>query len=101
MARRDRRPLFGKPRPSKPTPITAKAPGQPDSKLEKVRAAVAAEDWHAALRLAKELSSLGEDEATITRAWEALVRPAFLKQIKRDPDVALAEGVATLRKRFS
>lgn len=101
MSRKDRRPLFGKPRPPKPVPITEKAPGQPDTKLDKVRAAVLAEDWHTALRLAKELSSLGKDEAAITRAWEAVVRPDFLRQLKRDPDVAFAEGVTTLRRRFS
>ena len=66
-----------------------------------MKAAVAAEDWHTALRLAKELSTIGEDESVVSRAWEALVRPDFLRQVRKDPDAALAEGVAALRRRFS
>ena len=88
----------GKPRPKRPVLPQGKTPGEPLSAVELVQAAVAADDWHRALRLAKDLSGLGEDEAILTRAWEALVRPDFLRQIRKDPDVAFAEGVATLKR---
>jgi len=91
----------GKPRPKRPDLPRGKAPGEPLSAVELVRAAVAAEDWHTALRIGKELSGLGEDEAILRRAWEALIRPGFLRQVKKDPEVALAEGVATLRRRYA
>lgn len=91
----------GKPRPKRPALPKGKAPGEPPTAVELVRAAVAAEDWHTALRLAKELSGLGEDEAILRRAWEAVVRPEFLRQVKKDPEVALAEGVTTLRRRYT
>lgn len=77
-----------------------KAPGEQDTKVERVRAAVAAEDWRTALRLAKDMSSLGADEGPISRAWEALVRPTFLREVKKDPDAVFDEGVAVLRRRF-
>lgn len=101
MSRRGHPIHTDRPRPKRPVLPHGKAPGEPSSALELVRAAVAAEDWHRALRLAKELSGLGEDEAVLRRAWEALVRPEFLREVKKDPEVALAEGVATLRRRYT
>jgi hypothetical protein len=102
MARRDRRPLHsGKPIPKKPVLPTGKAPGERDSKVERVRAAVAAEDWRTALRLAKELSGLGEDDVLLSRAWEGLVRPDFLRQVNKDPEKAYEDGIAVLRRRFA
>lgn len=101
MSRRDRRPLHSpRPRPKRPVLPEGKAPGEPNSRVEAVRAAVADADWKTALRLAKELSGLGEDEKVITRAWEALVRPRFLREVGKDPDATYEEGVATLKRRF-
>lgn len=101
MARRDRRPLHSdKPRLKKPDFVRGKAPGEPDTKIERVRAAVAAEDWREALRLVMKLPSLGLDEEVVSRAWEAMVRPEFLRQVKRDPEAAIEEGKAALRRRF-
>lgn len=102
MARRDRRPLHsGKPLPKKPALPTGKALGEPDSKVERVRAAVVAEDWKTALRIAKDLSGLGPDEAVLSRAWEALVRPGFMRQVKKSPEKAYEEGIAALKRRFA
>lgn len=102
MARRDRRPLYSnKPLPKKPVLPACKAPGERDSKAERVRAAVASEDWRTALRIAKDLSGLGEDEATLSRAWEALVRPEFMREVNRDPEKAYEEGIAALKRRFA
>lgn len=101
MGRRDRRPLFAeRTLPNKPKLPEGKALGEPDTRVEKIRAAMAAGDWHEALRLATKLQSLGTEEAAITRAWEALVRPEFLRQVKKDPAVAFEDGKAALRRRF-
>lgn len=101
MSRRDRHALYGKPRPKKPPPVAGKAPGEKPSKVDRVKAAVAANDWTVALRIAKDLTGLGEDEAVLQRAWEALVRPAFLRQLNKDPDVAYQAGINVLLRRFS
>ncbi len=102
MSRRDRRPHHtGKPLPPKPKLPTGKAPGEPPTKVELVRAAVATEDWSTALRIAKDLSGLGDDAVALSRAWEALVRPAFTREIGKDPDEVHAAGIAALRRRFS
>lgn len=77
-----------------------KADGEPLKPIEKVRAAVAEEDWKTALRIAKNLTGFGDDEAVIARAWEGLVRPEFLRQVNRDPEKAYEDGVAVLRRRF-
>ncbi len=92
--------LEGRSLPKRPKMPEGKAPGEKLTPVEKVRAAVAAEDWKEAHRLAMKLPSLGPDEAVISRAWEALVRPDFLRQVNRDPEVALEEGKAALRRRF-
>lgn len=77
-----------------------KAPGEPPTKVERLRVAVAAEDWPEALRLALKLTSLGEDEEVLSRAREALQRPDFLRQVKKDPDAALKAAVAVLKRRW-
>lgn len=102
MSRRDRRPLHSlRPLPKKPQMPEGKAEGERETRVERVRVAVAAEDWRTALRLAKDLSGLWADEAALSRAWEALVRPTFLRQVGKNPEAALEEGIAVLRRRFS
>lgn len=100
MSRRDQRPLFGKKLPPRPKLAEGKAPGERDTKAERIRTAIAAEDWREALRLAMKLYSLGEDEPAISRAWEAMVRPDFLRALRRDPETAVEAGKAALRRRF-
>ena len=90
----------GKPRPKPLEMPKGKVPGEPPSSLEVVREAMAAGDWHRALRVASRMSSLGAEKDAIRRAWEALQRPDFQRSIGRDPDVAVEEGKAALRRRF-
>ena len=104
MARRDRRPLHAdKHLPPKPVMPIGKAVGEPLTPIEKVMAAVAKKDWHTALRLAKDLRSPLEekDRETISRAWEALVRPDFFRQMNKDPKGLYGAGIVTLTKHFS
>ncbi len=105
MARRDRRPLFaskleGRTLPKRPKLPEGKAPGEKLTPLERVRAAVAAEDWREATRLSLKLPSLGPDEEAISRAQEAFLRPDFLRQVNKDPEAAIEAGKAALRRRF-
>lgn len=64
-------------------------------------AAIAAEDWREAFRLAAKYRHLGEHKAAITRAWTALQHPEFYQAINHDLDQVLAAGVAALRARFT
>ncbi len=44
--------------------------------------------------------NLGDEKAAITRGWEAFARPDFCRQLKRDPDALIADGVAALIRRY-
>lgn len=59
---------------------------------------MAADNWHAALRLA---ASWPDAAAEVGKAWEACARPDFQRQLGRDPDKLVADGVAALKARFS
>lgn len=87
------------PLPKRPVLPEGKAQGEPLRPFEKVVAAVAAGDWHQAFRRAVKLS-LGEDKAAIERGWEALTRPAFVRELGRDPEVMIEAGKVALRRRF-
>lgn len=101
MSRRDRRPHHtGKPLPAKPKLPVGKAPGELPSSLELLKAAMAAEDWPLALRIASRMSSLGSEKEAIVGAWEALKRPEFQRSIGKDPEAAIEAGKAALRRRF-
>lgn len=99
MARRDRHPIH-KPRPPKPEMPKGKAAGEPDTRLERIRAAMAADDWPRALRIASRMSSLGDEKAAILSAWEAHQRPDFQRSIGKDPEAIIEAGKAALRRRF-
>jgi hypothetical protein len=53
-----------------------------------------------ALRLAKSFARLGEHATAITRAWDALQRPDFYRELGMDPDQLVADGVAAMRARW-
>lgn len=61
---------------------------------------MANEDWRSALRLAVSFARLGEEKQAITRAWQAIQSPAFYREIGKDPDALIAEGIAALRRRY-
>ena len=72
----------------------------PPKKIETLRAYMAAGDWRAALRLAAAFPRLGEHKARIERGWEAAARPDFQRQLGRNPEVLMADGIAALRERY-
>lgn len=85
--------------PKRPVLPEGKAPGEPDTRVERVVEAVAAGDWRAAFRRAVRLS-LGEDKEAIERGWEALTRPAFVRELGRDPKSLIEAGKVALKRRF-
>ena len=70
-------------------------------KIEKLRALAAAGDMRGALLLAAKFSRLGDEKSAIHSAREAYLRPAFQKQIGRDPSKLIAAGIAALRGKYN
>ena len=72
----------------------------PATKLSAVKADMMAARWGDALLKAAKFADLGDEKTHILKAREALLRPAFQRQIGRDPDALIAAGVAALRRRY-
>ena len=73
----------------------------PETKLSKLKAFVAAGDMRAAVLLAAKFSDLGAQRNAILSAREAYLRPAFQKQLGRDPASQIAAGTAAIRGRYN
>jgi len=82
-------------------PMSKVAPASPKSNLETMRELIAKEDWTTAFRIASSFKNLGAQKARITRAWEVIQRPDFYRQIRKDPEAIIADGIAALRERFA
>ena len=74
---------------------------EPAKKIDILRGYMAREDWRAALKLAASFPSLGAEKRAITQGWEAMARPDFYRQIRKDPSALVAEGIAALRRRYA
>lgn len=72
----------------------------PVTKLSKLKAAAAEGDWCRAISIASKFAELGEHRAAIMQAREAYCRPAFQKQIGRDPQKLIEAGIAALKERY-
>lgn len=72
----------------------------PVTKIARLRAAVAANDWTAALSIAAKFPRLGEHGPAITRAHNALLRPDFYRQLGQDPETLVELGKAALIARY-
>jgi hypothetical protein len=70
------------------------------TKSAKIRAAIAANDWPLALRLAARLPRLDQHGPAIKRAHECSHNPDFYRQLGRDPEALVAAGKAALVERF-
>jgi len=71
-----------------------------ETKISKLRACATAGDWQGALQIAARFPSLGDNRAQIVRAHEAFIRPGFYRQIGKDPEALIAEGITALRARY-
>ena len=74
--------------------------GEPPRKLDAVQAAMRADDWPLAIRLAAKFPRLGDESKDIMRAHEALTRPDFQRQLGRDPTVLIEAGKAALQRKY-
>lgn len=72
----------------------------PTTKLSALRAAWDSGDRLAALRIAAKFPRLGEHADAIRRGWDAHNRPAFYRQMKRDPDTLVAAALAAVAARY-
>jgi hypothetical protein len=70
------------------------------TKRARLLALMAAGDWRAALSLAAKFADLGDHEEAIRAGHEAMQRPDFQRQIGRDPEAAVAAGIAALKARY-
>lgn len=70
------------------------------TKLDAVRASMRAGDWAMAITLAAKFPRLGDEQADIMRAREALLRPAFQRQLGKDPVALIEAGKAALLRRY-
>ena len=72
-----------------------------ETKLAKLKTAMAANDWPTALRIAARFPRLGEHKTTITRAWAALTNRSVYEQMGHDVDSLVADGVAAIKSRYA
>lgn len=69
-------------------------------KLEQIRAAWAAGDRIAALRIASRFFDRSEETKAFKRGWDAHRNPAFYRQIGRNPEAITAEALTILARKF-
>ena len=77
-----------------------RAPGEPPTKLARLKAAMRAGDWALALRIAARFPKLGEHAATIQRGHEAYTNPRFYRQLSKDPEALKKAGKLALIARY-
>lgn len=70
------------------------------TKIEKLKARMAAHDWRGALALAAAFPRLGAHKRAIILGHEAWEHPRFYVQLGRDIEALKADGIAALRARY-
>lgn len=71
------------------------------TKLEAVRAAMAAGDTAGALRIAAKFPRLGKHDKAIRQGWAAIQTPDFYRQIGKDPAALVEAGKIAIVERFA
>ena len=71
-----------------------------DTKLARIRKAMATGDWDKALSIASRFQRLGEHTDAIKRASDAINNPAFYEQLGYDIAKLKAEGIEALKERY-
>lgn len=72
----------------------------PPRKLDAVLNAMHSEQWELAIKLAAKFPRLGTHSKAIKQANEAILRPAFQRQLGRDPTQLIAAGKAAIVERY-
>lgn len=71
-----------------------------DTKLSRLKDAASKGDWTVALRIAARFPQLGDHGPRIKRAHEAITNPRFYRQIGKDPDALINDGILALQERY-
>jgi hypothetical protein len=72
----------------------------PPSASEKIRAALEAGHFRAAILSAAKFQHLGDQRDRILSAREAYLRPDFQRALNKNPDALIADGIQALRERY-
>ena len=74
----------------------------PEKKSDIVRRLVATGDYKKALGIVKSfrLGILSEESEKMKRAYECMTFPGFYRQIGKDPDIEIAEGIRILKSLY-
>ena len=70
------------------------------TKLSKLKEALAAGDLQTAISIAAKFPDLGAERGAILDAHTAFTNPRFLQQLKKDPEAMKAAGAAALQSRY-
>ena len=71
-----------------------------ETKIEKLRVMMASGEWRDALKLASSWPRLGTHKTRIERGWAAFRSPEFYRDIGKDPDELIRDGIAALVERY-
>lgn len=71
-----------------------------ETKLSKVKAAMALGDWEQALKLAAKFPILGAHKLAITKAADAIKHPRFYQQTGRDIPALIEAGKTALIEKY-
>jgi hypothetical protein len=71
-----------------------------ETKIARLRAAMAAGDTAGALRIAARFPRLGAERERIQRGWAAVGAPDFYAALGFDPDALVADAADALRERY-
>lgn len=68
--------------------------------LAGIRKLMAAGAWNEAILAAAKFGDLGDQAEAIQRGREAIQRPQFMRQLKRDPEAAIEAAKAAMLERW-
>lgn len=74
--------------------------GTPIKKIDQLRGLMAAGEWQKAILLAAKWHDLGQEKGRILGAREGLLREDFQRQLGKDPQALISDGVAGLKARY-
>lgn len=71
-----------------------------ETKLSKLKSAWSSGDRVEALRIAAAFPRLGAEKRAITQAWAALQNPGFYRQIGKDPEDLIGDGMEAIALKY-
>lgn len=73
----------------------------PETKLARLKTALAKGDSVGALRIAARFPQLGDEKEPITRAWAAYNNPDFYRSIGQNPLALIDAGIDAIKRRYN